>query len=489
MRDLNKMLDTMKDNEQNQEFEGMTDLEKRRIYQQAMQKIDALQKEEEGTIMNRETMKKEQGKKKGYLLSKHIMKAAAAIGIAALVGGTAFAGWKLHDSIKTHFQIHDKKTEQKVEKMVSTIDQSVKSAGVTVSVRQVIGDENGFYAVLEAKNAPNISEELQFEQTKITINGIPETQAVEWDSPQMGAVDEDKGVTTFTLRINTQNVSGKKIHLSLKNLGYRDEKNQFIAKNKGTWKFAWTLNYKNETKKVTVSKNIKVRDTKAVWDDIVISPLSVTVHYTQKTQGKQDFSEKEWEKLDGKDRLVVQLKDGRRIDSRFDNLLNDGVTESDDQKTIFFDQVISLSDIQSIRFADRTYTFHKANLEKREKYTSKAANCTIELPKKLHNVITTQEFYNKDNKDLNCKENYTIFWGKKNGSKMALFSIHRLKGMHSDKEIAKKTDDFMSYIGYRSGYTYAIEYGEIVDEKQARNFTGILNQYIANVLPYFEYLK
>lgn len=488
MRDLDEMLENMKDNEQNQDFEGMNDLERRRIYQKTMQKIETMQEEEEeeGTTMERENYPKKQNKKSYF--SRQITKAAAAICIIALAGGTAFAGWKLHDGIKTHYHINDKKTEQKVEKMVSTIDQSVTSGGITVRVCQVIGDENGFYAVLEAKNAPQISEELEFQKTNVSSPQIPETQSVEWDSPKMGAVDEKDRITTFTLRISTQNMKGKQINLSLQNLGYRNAKNKFVTKVKGKWDFSWKLAYQDESKKIKVAKNITLRDTKATWDNMVISPLSVTVNYTQKTQGKREFSEKEWEKFDGKDRIVVQLKDGTRIDSRFD-LLNDGVGEANgDQKTMYFDRVIALSDIQSIRFANQTYSFRKSNLEKREKYTSKAANCTIELPKKLHDVIAIRENANAYNHDLKCKEKNAIFYGKKDGCKIVLFAIHRLKGMYSEAELKEKSP-FMNYIGYRGGYTYTILYGEAASTKEMKAFSNIMNRYVANVLPYFEYLK
>ena len=47
----------------------------------------------------------------------------------------------------------------------------------------------------------------------------------------------------------------------------------------------------------------------------------------------------------------------------------------------------------------------------------------------------------------------------------------------------------MIYVDSRGGYTYTIEYGEIQDEKQAKEFTDILNTYISNVLPYFEIIR
>lgn len=47
----------------------------------------------------------------------------------------------------------------------------------------------------------------------------------------------------------------------------------------------------------------------------------------------------------------------------------------------------------------------------------------------------------------------------------------------------------MVYIGYRGGYTYTIEYGELQEEAQDKEFADIMNKYISNILPYFEYLN
>ena len=82
-------------------------------------------------------------------------------------------------------------------------------------------------------------------------------------------------------------------------------------------------------------------------------------------------------------------------------------------------------------------------LEQRTKLRSKAANCTVALPQNVAKLITVKE----------------------------------------------KKNDTMTYIDSRDGDTYTIEYGEIMDEKQAKEFKDILNTYISNVLPYFEIIR
>ena len=40
-----------------------------------------------------------------------------------------------------------------------------------------------------------------------------------------------------------------------------------------------------------------------------------------------------------------------------------------------------------------------------------------------------------------------------------------------------------------NGETYTIQYGEFQDEKQDKEFADIMNQYISNILPFFEYAE
>ena len=76
---------------------------------------------------------------------------------------------------------------------------------------------------------------------------------------------------------------------------------------------------------------------------------------------------------------------------------------------------------------------------------------------------------------------------KKNGCKMNLFTIYRLKGMYAEDDL-ENYNPFMRYLGYRGGYTYTVQFAELQNEEEAKNFTDILNKYIGTCLPFFEYL-
>ena len=61
-----------------------------------------------------------------------------------------------------------------------------------------------------------------------------------------------------------------------------------------------------------------------------------------------------------------------------------------------------------------------------------------------------------------------------------------VNGVFSEADLEGK-NPMMTYIGYHGGDTYTIEYGEIQDEAQQKEFADILNTYISNILPFFEY--
>ena len=436
MRDLENMLQGLGEKNKKAEQEGitMTDLEKKRIFAQTMTKI-----EQEKVNENRDK-KNRRWRTAG--------KAAAAVTAVVLVGigGTkAAAALGLDDSIRSFFHIEAGVPSQKIEKMVSTPEESTTNNGVSVSTSQVIGDTTRFYAVLKVKNLPEKPEEYEFQTTELAVKGDDgATYDYTVDGPNMAGGDGK--TTTFNVLvsgINKQgvdvNLNGKSVAFTLKNIGYRDAKGKFKVVKKGNWKLDWTFKTEADVTTKEVNKNISLLDAKATWKDIRISPLSVTVDFQITKSGKAHMSFKEWNKLEKTQRVVVQFADGTREDSRFCDDVNEewGDEKTSGYRRIGFRKVIEPKDIVSV---------------------------TDYTPAEI------------------------IRMAKKNGVKMPFFTIHKIKGEYSPEQVEKKNDT-MTYIDSRDGDTYTIEYGEIMDEKQAKEFKDILNTYISNVLPYFEIIR
>lgn len=468
----------------------MKDEEKKRIYDDTMKKIS------ENKIVDIDK-KRETAVHKGFW--KNLSKPAVAIIVIAIIcmaSVTAFAAFNLDDTIRNFFGIYDDSSKEQVNKLTTQVNVKAKDNGVTVSIPQVIGDNTRFYAVLAVENLPEVNYELEFEDVELRATGKNgKKYDFIMDYPKMGAVTEK--VTKFGLLLSGINdngkdvdINGKNFDFTLKNIGYRlDEK--FVPVVKGKWKLNWTFHTEADTKRVNVNKKINIMDSKGIWKDIVVSPISVTVHYNITKQGKEHFSSSEYAKYEKTNRLVVQLTDGTRIDSRFSDDIDEswGNKKVAGYKSIGFKRVIKTNKIQSITFANKTIVLNKkAKVEKRIKITSEATKCSVALPLEIKNMITLEEKTNTKNTDFNCKESYSIFWAEKNKTKMALFTIHRLDGMFSPDEM-EKMNPMMTYIDYDGKCTYGVIYGEIVEENQYEEFTDILNKYVGNLLPYIEFNK
>ena len=488
MRDLENMLQGLGEENKKAEQEGseMTELEKKRILAKTMEKI-----EQEKVSEN------VQKKTNRWKMAGKVAAAALAVVLVGTVGTKAAAALGLDSSIRNFFGIQTQEETKNAEKLISTPQATAADNGTTISTSQVIGDHTRLYAVLKAKNLPDVPGELEFQDVSLSVKGDKgETYDYTFAEPKVSGVDGD--TTTFTLLvsgINKQgvdvNLNGKSVAFTLKNIGYRDAKGKFKVVKKGNWKLDWTFKTEADVTTKEVNKNISLLDAKATWKDIRISPLSVTVDFQIAKSGKAHMSFEEWNKLEKTQRVVVQFADGTREDSRFCDDVNEewGDEKTSGYRRIGFRKVIEPKDIVSVTFGGQTVVLNpNVKLEQRTKLRSKAANCTVALPQNVAKLITVKEKKNVKNADFKKKESYAMFMAKKNGVKMPFFTIHKIKGEYSPEQVEKKNDT-MTYIDSRDGDTYTIEYGEIMDEKQAKEFKDILNTYISNVLPYFEIIR
>lgn len=505
MKTIEQLLENLPEAEAAEDREKeMSELEKRRIYDLTMKKIKAEKKESGGAerewVDRKNSMPENNseigiGEKNGKV-RKWFHVTAAAVAAVCVVGAlsiTAAAAFGLDDSIRNFFGISGEKESQQAEKLTTIEEASAEDNGVKLTLTQVIGDKTRFYAVVKAAGIPDTSEALEFEENQVKVAGTDEKNIGSTVTTQMNGVDGD--VTTFSVLVSDINengeqinIDGRDISLALKNIGYRDADDRFVPVVKGKWKLDWKFSTDASDTVKQVGENIKLMDSDAVWKDITISPLSLTVHYRITRQGKEHFSEKEWAAYEKSVRLTIDFTDGTRMDSRFADDVDDewGSTEQDGYKTIGFKKIADAKEIASVSFGGRTVQLNNAvSGTARTTVTGKAARCTVSVPADLKKILSMENKYNVKNADTACKESYTIFWGTKNNVKMPLFTLHRFAKEFSQDELLKK-NPMLVFIDTRGGFTYAIEYGEIQSEEQQREFPDILNRYIAGILPFTE---
>lgn len=174
------------------------------------------------------------------------------------------------------------------------------------------------------------------------------------------------------------------------------------------------------------------------------------------------------------------------MDSRF---ARDVDEEWGSLKAIGFDKIIDPKEVASVTFGNKTIVLQNTrDVKSRITVESKAANCSVALPEEVKKIVSVEEKKNVKNADFHCKESYAIFLGEKDGARMPLFSIHRIKKNLSEQKL-EKTNPMMIYIETRGGETYTIEYGEIQSQEQNTAIADIMNRYIDNILPFVEIMK
>lgn len=421
--------------------------------------------------------------------------AAAAACLICMVGVTAFAAFNFDDSIRNFFGIYDEQSQKTAEKLTTNVNASDQVDDVKLDLTQTIGDHSGFYAVINASGLKDSSYTLEFSSCDLSITGKDGT-SYDYTANPITSTSTNDGIIKFPLLVSGVNHNGddvdindSHIALSLKNIGYRNNHGKFVTVQKGTWKLNWTFQTQAEPEQVNVDKDIKLMDSEGRWTNIVVSPLSLTAHYRITRQGKTHFTQKEWNKYEPSDRLVVQFTDGSRIDSRFEDNVTEswGDTANDGYKRIGFDHIIDTKTIASVTFGGETITLHKsAANNKRIRISSKAAKCYVALPDNIADMITLKETKAQTNPDFGCSESTASFVAKRGGTKMTLFTIHRIKGTFSEGDV-DELSPMMIYIGSHNGYTYTIVYSECQTEAQMREFADIMNKYISNILPFLEY--
>ena len=463
----------------------MTREEKERILAKTMEKIGKMEAESKRTYDTKDN-------KVIKLWSGRLTKAVAAtLGVALLVGGTAAATMKLNPAINNYFRISDAEQEETAKKMTSIAEAKAEDKGVTMSVKQVIGDNTGFFAVMEAKGLKENDDELNFRDLSFTVDGVSSDKLTYTTDVKMQGIDGNTTTFLVAVRYDEQNrnetdFSGKYVTLSLKDVGSYDKNLNFKMLQKGKWKLRWKLDIKEKSIVKKPEMAMKLFDSEVVWNRLKLTPMSVTVNFDVKKQGKKYFSQSEWEKYDGTDRIVVKFLDGRRIDSRFENDIQNNWGSN---IVMGFKEIIDMDEVESISFNGHEVKLKNNKNEVSYKKYMTNANFSLDILSDIAKYINIEEEDNKTNSDLRCKQDIVSFIGNKEGIKQPLFTIYRLKTDKVDLVGSDEGDPDMKFIGQRGGYVYAIKYSEPETEKAGEVFADIMNEQIPYVLAGFEYIK
>ena len=470
MSHLDRMLEGMKEYEpdQNEVDEMMDESEKERLLNSVTGKIEK----------EKETLETKGGrrKKKHINVKQRITKIAAAIALVFITGNVVVVGatmLHLNEKFLSYFG-QDELNESEIEENYRKVDATSVDKGVTIEVDQVLGDDHGFYALFSVKGVKDAERVIEpnFRDYNVVIEGIEDDVPISYNVLKI--YDDTEDEFSFMLKVNSQNLTGKEISFILMDFG-DGQSDDFRSIVDGKWDLKWKLSYQNNAKKIKVNKQIDLYGGKYNWDSISISPLSVSVSTTMLEEGVVHQSDDEM--LDLNDEFYVDFADGTRLNKEFmdtDDIYMDGANVS-----MTFHSIKDFDDVVSVTFAGVTIPVNPDNRQPKQLYVNDEMKFSMQMSDELYNMVQVSEVKSYEDEYLNTSGQYVSFVGELDDAQMTLFSIYRLKGMISPDEI-EECAPLMTYLTYKDGYTYLIEYGEIASEEQMV-FVDILNREIAGI--------
>lgn len=470
MSHLDRMLEGMKEYEpdHNEVDEMMDESEKERLLNSVTEKIEK----------EKETLETKGGrrKKKHINVKQRITKIAAAIALVFITGNVVVVGatmLHLNEKFLSYFG-QDELNESEIEENYRKVDATSVDKGVTIEVDQVLGDDHGFYALFSVKGVKDAERVIEpnFRDYNVVIEGIEDDVPISYNVLKI--YDDTEDEFSFMLKVNSQNLTGKEISFILMDFG-DGQSDDFRSIVDGKWDLKWKLSYQNNAKKIKVNKQIDLYGGKYNWDSISISPLSVSVSTTMIEEGVVHQSDDEM--LDLNDEFYVDFADGTRLNKEFmdtDDIYMDGANVS-----MTFHSIKDFDDVVSVTFAGVTIPVNPDNRQPKQLYVNDEMKFSMQMSDELYNMVQVSEVKSYEDEYLNTSGQYVSFVGELDDAQMTLFSIYRLKGMISPDEI-EECAPLMTYLTYKDGYTYLIEYGEIASEEQMV-FVDILNREIAGI--------
>ncbi len=213
------------------------------------------------------------------------------------------------------------------------------SNGITITAKQIIGDDYGFYAIFDVSKNDSNAKNISVDEAEVEIRGANVYQCSDIIRIQNESPD------TFMIHImSAENLQGKEIFVHLNNISTGKKIGQ--AEENANWNLNWKIDYSNSAKSFDVLKPIFIYGGKAVWKSASLSPLSVSVKLADFDGIKPHCGN-----LD--DTLKVTMKDGSVFCS--DNSDDTNILSDTDSITMSFNKIIDISKVESISFAGEVY--------------------------------------------------------------------------------------------------------------------------------------
>ena len=216
------------------------------------------------------------------------------------------------------------------------------SKGITVTAKQVIGDDYGFYAIFDVSVEDSAEKGAEFNNAEVEIKGAEVYQC----SDIIRLRGENSN--TFMLHImSAENLQGKEIIVHLDNAGTGKIKDGTgLGAANAKWDLNWKIDYSNSAKSFSVSKPVSIYGGSALWESVSISPVSVSVKLA-------DLNGTQTHCTDPNDLITVTMQDGSVFSS--DGSEDTDILQDTDFITMSFNKIIDISKVKSVSFAGEVY--------------------------------------------------------------------------------------------------------------------------------------
>ncbi|QIB70277.1 DUF4179 domain-containing protein [Aminipila butyrica] len=291
---------------------------------------------------------------------------AACITVLAL-GAVSFAATSLNSTFLNFFHPQTQEETDLLNGLGTIIDQQVTNNGLTIHIKEALGDHNAVYVLFDLIAAEGTV--LDQEQYTFVLQNISLEQ--DWSSigphgagysiQEMEDPDPTDNIKPMILSFSSsQKISGKKMTFDFKDFStYKtgdelenrpemtepgtpgDENDIYNILIPGEWKIEFPLNYQDTTVAYKLNEALKYKDISFTLKEVRLSPISISMSLVT----SQDISSDRLHETP----LLLHLKDGTTIDTQ---QCSRG-TSSDTFRTVIdaqFDEIINPTEIQSIEY-------------------------------------------------------------------------------------------------------------------------------------------
>ncbi len=358
---LDEMMGDFDVKQENLQFSELSELEKKRILAQTLQKA-GLKGEE---TMREEELKIGTDERRRKKSSKHRIVAVAVAAVLVVGSVGVFAATGLSDRLAAF--LNPTEDQKKILAEGSTlIDQKMESNGTTLWVKETVGDKNSVYVLFDLiapEGTVLDQEDYSFDQF---LFGSTEPGAFGMGYSIEQLADDNPGDNKLTFVISGDSgngLAGREMSLTLKDLRtYSIEKGDYVPVLSGKWTTDFKLDYKDISKSTKVDATVNAYGDTAKVEEVSASPLSLTVAMNgkgiaaydenppQPPQGTEEHpaSEEEMQKYFDtySVNIGLKLKDGTAIDSA--NQTGSQIEGSKMIITSTFDKLIAPEDLAAV---------------------------------------------------------------------------------------------------------------------------------------------